>query len=555
MSQLERSRNDLAASRNRRRIGLVALLAALLVAAAPPPAAPDPSADRIRADVEFLADDLLEGRDTGSRGHAIAAGFVASRFRALGLTPGGDKKGWYQQVPMRRATHSGEPAIALIEGGRRVPLRHGVDIALRPGLAERKLTIDSALVFVGYGLADPRLGLDDYRGLDVRGKTVVLLSGTPTGLPSEIAAHLQSQKRHFAVARGALGLIEFPADPAAERRQPEPLASYARRPALDWIAAGKPGRAPAGFELRISAAAAAGLFAGSRTSLEMLRRSLRDPAARPAGFALASRLALSATSLWEEFSSPEVIGILPGSDPALRGEYVVLMAHLDHLGVNPAARPGEDRIYNGALDNAAGVATMLDAARRFVDSGVAPRRSLMFIANTGEERGLVGADYFATFPTVPIHKIVGLVDLDMPLLLYKFTDVVAFGADHSTIARSVAAAGRAMGIAVSPDPMPEQTIFVRSDHYRFVLRGVPAILLMTGHANGGKPVWDKFLGSTYHSVRDDLSQPIDWLAAARYGELNYRIARILADQPQRPLWYRGDYFGDAYAPGQARAQR
>jgi Zn-dependent M28 family amino/carboxypeptidase len=156
---------------------------------------------------------------------------------------------------------------------------------------------------------------------------------------------------------------------------------------------------------------------------------------------------------------------------------------------------------------------------------------------------------------VPIGKIVGVVDLDMPLLLYDFTDVTAFGAEHSTIARTVADAGAKMGIAVSPDPMPEESIFVRSDHYRFVLRGVPAILLMTGHANGGKAVWNHYLGSVYHTPKDDLSQAINWTAAAHYGELNYRIARTLADDAQRPLWYRGDYFGDSYAPRQARAER
>ena len=178
---------------------------------------------------------------------------------------------------------------------------------------------------------------------------------------------------------------------------------------------------------------------------------------------------------------------------------------------------------------------MLEAARLFVESGRRPRRSVMFIANTGEEKGLLGADYFAAHPTVPIGKIVSVVDLDMPLPLYDFTDVTAFGADHSTVAKAVADAGRAMGIAVSPDPMPEESIFTRSDHYRFVLRGVPAILLMTGHANGGKAVWNHYLGSVYHSTKDDLSQPINWVAAARYGELNYRIARTLADEPQRPI--------------------
>ncbi|MEO7241065.1 MAG: M20/M25/M40 family metallo-hydrolase, partial [Sphingomicrobium sp.] len=258
---------------------------------------------------------------------------------------------------------------------------------------------------------------------------------------------------------------------------------------------------------------------------------------------------------WRDFTSPEVIGVLPGSDPNLAREHVLMMGHLDHLGRDAGAKPGEDAIYNGALDNAAGVATLLEAARLFVESGKPPRRSIMFVANTGEEKGLLGADYLAEHPPVPLGNIAEVVDLDMPLLLYPFTDVIAFGAEHSTVARTVADAAAGMQVKVAPDPMPEESIFVRSDHYRFVLRGIPAILLMTGYANGGAAQWKWYLSGAYHSVRDDLSQKIDWSAGARYGELNYRIARALADDLQRPRWYRGDFFGDSFAVGQPRAER
>jgi Zn-dependent M28 family amino/carboxypeptidase len=231
----------------------------------------------------------------------------------------------------------------------------------------------------------------------------------------------------------------------------------------------------------------------------------------------------------------------------------VLMGHLDHLGMKADAKPGEDAIYNGTLDNAAGVATMLEAARLFAAQPVRPKRSVLFIANTGEERGLLGADYYANHPTVPAQSIVGLVDLDMPLLLYPFTDVTAFGADHSTVGAIVAQAGASMGISVSPDPMPQEAIFTRSDHYMFVRRGVPAVLLMTGHANGGKEIWNSWLGKIYHSPQDDLTQKIDWDAGARYALLNYRIAKAMADAPVRPMWLQGDYFGDLFDPNGPRA--
>jgi Zn-dependent M28 family amino/carboxypeptidase len=265
--------------------------------------------------------------------------------------------------------------------------------------------------------------------------------------------------------------------------------------------------------------------------------------------ALTGTLTVDARSSWTDFTSPAVLARLPGSDPRLAAENVLLMGHLDHLGVRENARPGEDPIFNGALDNAAGIATMLEAAERFVASRDRPKRSLLFIAHTGEELGLLGAAYWASHPTVPASSVAAAVNLDMPVPLYDFTDVTAFGAEHSTVADAVAAAGRTMGISVGPDPMPEQGIFVRSDHYPLVLRGIPSVLLFTGHANGGKAVWDRFFADTYHQADDDLAQPINWPALARYGELNYRIARALADAPVRAEWRKGSYFAPANRAG------
>jgi Zn-dependent M28 family amino/carboxypeptidase len=260
----------------------------------------------------------------------------------------------------------------------------------------------------------------------------------------------------------------------------------------------------------------------------------------------------------ERITSPNVIGILPGSDPALSGEHVVLLAHLDHLGVREAGKndaANTDRIYNGALDNAAGIATMLEVARAASVASDKPRRSILFLATTAEEKGLLGADYFARHPTVPIDKIVGNVGLDMPILLYPFTDVVAFGANHSTLGKQVADAVAPMNITLTPDPMPEQGVFTRSDHYPLVKKGVPAVFLATGPAGGGDRFWGEFLGSGYHTPRDDLAQKIDWQAGARFAEVNFRIMRAMADADSPPLWRADDFFGDSFAPKAARAPR
>lgn len=534
---------------------ILAPLALLAVAAAPTSQPVDPgAAQRVRADVEFLANDLLEGRDTGSKGYEIGANYVASQLRAIGLQPGGTGGGWYEQVPFRRTVHEAPPAASIVIGTDQTVLRPGTDIAIRPSLSDQSRNIDAPLVFVGHGISDTQLGIDDYAGLDVRGKIVLAMEGTPTGLGTEESAHLNSYKANIAAAKGAVGLIEI----AGTGTRPNfNLLSYYDRPVVDWVdPTGKTQSQSTriGVTAAMSKDVASKLFAAAGKDYSQLAAAAAKPGTLR-GFELPARLRLTDRMSWTNFTSPEVIGLLPGTDPALKNQYVVLMGHLDHLGIKPNAKPGEDAIYNGALDNAAGVATMLEAAREFAGSGKAPRRSVLFIANTGEEKGLRGADYFAAHPTVPESAIVSVVDLDMPLLLYPFTDVIAFGGDHSTVARTIADAAASMGVKVSPDPMPDEAIFVRSDHYRFVTRGIPGILLMTGYANGGEPIWKDFLANAYHKPNDDLSQKILWDQGARYAELNYRISRALADADQRPLWYKGDYFGDTFAPGQPRAQR
>lgn len=526
-----------------------AILLGLSLVAATAPVADRKAAGRIRAHVQYLASDTLQGRDTGSPGHEMAAQYVAAQFAAIGLRPGGPGGSWFLPVPLRRASHANPQQVSLIVGGKAKRLDN-VDVGLRPSLTEKQRSIDAEMVFVGHGIVAPRHGIDEYAGLDVRGKIVVVLAGAPAGLPIEVAAHLDLTKDRIAAAKGAIGIAELTYG-GPSGYNPAPGIS---RPVLDWVdASGVVGKAGAvGSVLVFSPSLSRQVFEGAPRSLGQVG-SVAD---RPiAGFPLPGRISIVASTNWQHLSSPEVIGVLPGGDPQLAREYVVLMAHLDHLGVKPVPRPREDAIYNGALDNAAGVAAMIEAARTFAKSGKPPRRSMLFIANTGEEPGMLGADYFTAHPTVPLSQIVAAVNLDMPLLTYDFSDVIAFGGDRSTIGRTVADAGRAMGVAVSPDPMPQERLFVRSDHYRMVQKGIPSVFLMTGYANGGRAAWTRYLAFSYHQPGDDLAQPIRWAAGARFAELNYRIARSLADAEPRPLWYEHDYFGDSFAPAQPRAQR
>ena len=527
----------------------IAVLTSVLLASAA--GAQTFSPERLRADVAFLADDLLEGRGTGTRGYDLAARFVASRFEALGLKPGG-KDSWYQPIPFVMAgADPARPSAVTLNG---VRFEHGLDAIIYPAFSAPSIDETAPAVFVGYGLEDKKYGLDDYAGLDVRGKIVVLFRGTPEGLPSDVAATLNDKKTEGAVAKGAIGVVTI-ATPETLRVLPWP--KFLERSALPRMRYVHPdGRVEdEGGPLHLSAfvhhTAAEQLFRG--TLLEgKLAATFADRKARPKGFDLPQPIRVERFSKIDRTQSANVIGVLEGSDPKLANEVIMLSAHLDHLGILPA---GEDRIANGAMDNATGVATMLEAARAFADTGKRPRRSIAFVALTGEEKGLFGSEYLAKYPLPPGRKLIANVNLDMPMLTYDFTDVIAFGAEHSTVGEAVGRAAASMGIKLSPDPMPEQNVFVRSDHYSFVQVGVPSVFLATGFANGGDKAFKAFNNEHYHTASDDMALRISWDAAAKFARLNYLIANQLADAPRAPRWYAGDYFGDKFAPDHPRAAK
>ena len=260
-----------------------------------------------------------------------------------------------------------------------------------------------------------------------------------------------------------------------------------------------------------------------------------------------------------KISSPNVIAMLPGSSKTVGSQIVLISAHLDHIGMKADAKPGTDTIYNGAMDNASGSAMLLAAARALATSKTPPKRSVLFLSTTAEESGLLGADYFARVPTVPMSSVVAAVNIDMPILTCNFGDIVAFGADRSTIAKAVGIAAKKEGLGVSPDPQPEEAVFTRSDHYPLVRAGVPAVFLKTGwtDAKGGMTCKDAeraFRLNSYHELSDQIDLPFDWGAAAKFARLNTGIIRSIADAPQAPRWYAGDYFGDSFAPNADKAK-
>lgn len=538
---------------------LLALAAAVTLLACSKPASElsQPKANHllIESHLSFLADDLLEGRDTGSRGHEIASLYIAKQLQGLGLTGGAADGSFYQQVPMRKAALvPGSAKLSFQFADQALDLSYPQQFFTGPSLQQPSVSLHAPLVFVGYGLVSEAFGLNDYAGLDVRGKVVVMLAGLPAKLPSEERAYLGSMKTEFAAERGAVGILTVHTPQQEKTRPYANSLLYLNTPSMTWLNAdGEPGR---GFpQLQGSAylhpEAAKTLFAASGKSLDEIFAQLEQDAT-PQGFALNGTVTLQSESTQQSVTSPNVLALLPGSDPALKDEVVVLSAHSDHIGLANDLRTS-DKVNNGSMDNAAGTAILLETARLFAALPEAPKRSILFVALTGEEKGLLGADYFAKNPPVAVEKLVANVNLDMPVLLYPFADLIAFGANHSTLGDVVARAAAKEGIKLSADPMPEQAIFTRSDHFRLVQQGVPAVFLMTGFtskdpAQDGGKIWGSFFAKHYHKPSDDIPSlerdygPIRYDAGAVFTDINFNIALDVANAQQRPLWRKESFF-------------
>lgn len=518
-------------------------------------------ADSIRAHMEFLADDLLEGREAGTRGYDIAAAYVASQFRQIGLQPAGTN-GYFHPVPLRKSLLVPNSVTLRVEGvgGKSITFTDADHVAARPSDTEPSQSVEAACVFAGYGIVSPEHKRDDYAGLDVRGKFVLVLGGPPPGFPSEVAGHLGSadEQRARAAERGAAGVFII-YTPALEARWPfVRLAPVYRQPVIEWSDPGIP-KNP-GKSLRVSAmvdpTAAEALFEGAPRKLADVVKEARTRA--PKGFALKTRATFSRKSEHFPATSANVAALLPGSDPVLGREVLVFTSHLDHVGIG--APVNGDAIYNGALDNAAGIASMLEVARVLASGPQRLRRSVLFLAVTAEEKGLIGADYFATKPTLERERMVGVINLDGAMPFFDLVDVIGYGADSSTLGESLRRAADSLGISVSPDLEPEQAYFTRSDHYPFVQKGIPGIFLIAGNkpANGkdAAEISRRWMAAHLHQPSDDLNQPFDYEGhMVQWAELFRRWTIEAANADAKPLWYAGDYFGERFAPGQPRKAR
>jgi Zn-dependent M28 family amino/carboxypeptidase len=501
--------------------------------------------ERIAAHMRFLASDLLEGRGTATRGHLIAAQYVAAQYEALGLEPGANGS-WFQSVPFRKTTPIPDQSSITIGS---TTLAFGSGFVSNGDPLEEDARAEGSVIFVGYGITAPSQKRDDYAGVDAHGRIVAYFTGAPKNFPSDVRAHYSSSLVKFenAAAHGAIGVLTLRTSLDETRSPWARSVRQSKLGAMNWLERiGAPHATfpQLGATATLSHAGALALLGDQFDSLDKAM-----DAGEVKSFKLANDAAIHIASKHETVQSPNVAGILRGSDPKLRDEYIVYSAHLDHLGISEPV--DGDSINNGALDNASGVASILEIARAFASAPARPKRSILFLATTAEEKGLRGADYFANNPTVPLQSIVADINVDEIFMFHPVKDIVPIGGEHSTLGDTAARVAKSMGLLISPDPQPEEVVFVRSDQYPFVKRGVPAIYVGSGY-KAVDPRFDiqaeavKWEETIYHSPKDDMSQPIDFTVGATVAKFNYLLGLDVANAASRPQWKKGDFFGDMF---------
>ena len=496
---------------------------------------PSPAAKQWWADVSFIASDANEGRQTGSAGYMRAADYVISRMKAEGLKPAGDN-GFLQQVAFEQQTvDQGASRALLVDADRsQSPLKVGDALLISPGGEPRPESVDAPLVFIGYGLGLPKQGYDDFVGLDLKGKIAVVISGGPDNIPAPIKSDARANRASELAKLGAIGVISL-----TTPHQIEIVWSRQRLIAHQagmYLADSKFHTAPDGFFMAtVDPKQSEIFFKGSgHTFAEMC--ALSDASRPVPRFDLKPRFKATVVATRTKLTSPNLIAKLEGQDPKLKSEYVVVSAHLDHLGIG--APINGDRIYNGAMDDASGIAAVLDIAHR-IKNGSPPRRSILFAIFTAEEKGLLGSHYFAANPTVPKANIVADFNFDMPLPLWPLKMVYLPGETESTLGADARAVGAQQGIAVVPDPNPDRNVFIRADQYSFVREGVPSLFMKFGFLKNTPEyqIEHDWRANRYHSPSDDLEQPgIFKEDAVKLDAYTAALVVRVANADMRPQW-------------------
>jgi hypothetical protein len=517
------------------------ILGSVLIAAGTLLAAGASDGTRWWSYVEYLASDKLEGRNTGSEGHRQAAEYLAAQFARDGLKPAGER-GYIQPVKFKTLQlDETKSTLSLESNSKERAIKFGEDAFIGTRV-DPAPSVEAALVFVGYGLCAPESNYDDLAGLDTKGKIAVYIAGAPASMPSALAAHYQSAGQRWAGFQnaGIVGAVAIQNPHHMDVPWPR-VASSRFQMTMALAAPGMDETAGEQIVVTWNPASANELFTGTGHTFEELVAIVESGKQLPR-FAIPMKLKAKTSVNRGEVESQNIAAIFPGSDPKLKDEYVVMSAHIDHLGVGSPING--DSIYNGAMDNAAGIASMMEVADHLKEAGVKTKRSILFVAVTGEEKGLLGSRYYATNPTVPAASMVADINVDMFLPLYPLKILTVYGLDESTLGDDARDVARQMEVRVQSDPEPARNIFIRSDQYNFTRRGVPSVLLEFGNEKGSPEavIEKKWLTERYHAPSDDVNQPVDKQAAAAFNVLVERLIEHVADADAKPTWKSNSFF-------------
>ncbi len=494
------------------------------------------------AHVQFLADDKLEGRNVGTPGYEKAVDYVEGQFKSIGLKPAGTS-GFRQPVKYDSRTlvpdHS---SLALVRDGKEEVLTIGQDANIN-AQGELNGSKDASMVFIGYGLSIPDAGWDDLAGVDLRGKIAVYVNAfAPVKVTDNVKSHSNNADTRWTALKraGAIGIATIalpPANPGQAQGQgggaPRPVITLSDRDVQNLT-----GQIVA---LNFTPRGADKLFAGTGHTLAEIAQLVKDQKPLPK-FALPGTIKMRVSLTKDTFEAANVAALFEGSDPALKNEYVIMSSHLDHVGIGRAVNG--DTIYNGAMDDASGIAAMLQIAKMLKSSGATTKRSILFVAVSAEERGLLGSRYFAAHPTVPFDKIVADINLDMFLPLYPLRVIEVQGFAESSLGESVRVVARELGVEVQTDREPEQNRFIRSDQYSFIRRGIPSLAFKFGYEFGTQDEKTRlaWVATRYHQPSDDLSQPVDLEAAAKFNRVIMSLLQRVANDAARPTWNADSFF-------------
>jgi Zn-dependent M28 family amino/carboxypeptidase len=496
--------------------------------------------------VKVLASDDMEGRETGSPGLRKAQEFVVEQLKSAGLEPVGSRS-YYQPVRFEsRQIVEQQSSLALVHNGQVEPLALGDDVifSTRVDLAS---AVEAPLVFAGYGLTIPELGHDDLAGLDLRDKVVVIFPGAPAEIPGALASHYQSAGERWKALRkaGAVGVITI-LNPAAMDIPWSRISANRAHPSMALKGAEFDETSGEKLAVVFNPEKAQKLFEGSGHTLQEMLDLVKDRKPLPR-FPLVPTIRAKASVNKKMVESANLVAELPGGDPKLKNEYVVLSAHLDHLGVGEPING--DRIYNGAMDNASGSAVLLDLIASLKKFPKKLKRSLLFVFVTGEEKGLLGSRYFTTHPTVKPGSMIANINIDMFLPIVPLKVLTVYGLAESDMGDLVRDVAQSLGVQVQPDPEPQRNAFIRSDQYNFIRHGVPALAMKVGFEKGSpqQAIFKDWLTQRYHAPSDDLDQPVDLAAAGKYEDIIHELMVRLADSAGRPQWKQDSFFR-RYAP-------